>query len=341
MARQSRAMQPAASSNKPSLPDGVEIFRAGTRAADNGRSYTITEADVAAAAAAYDPALHEAPLTVGHPESNRPAYGWVAGLQAADGVLRTSHRQVEPAFAEMVRGGRFKKRSASFYAPDDPANPKPGVWYLRHVAFLGAQPPAVKGLRDIEFSEAANAVNFSDPVDNQEQPTMSKTVEQLQADLDAANAARTTAESERDAAAARATKAEGEVTQFAEQARAQRHAAHVQFCEAQVKAGRLLPKDQAAAVAVLDQLAATEPVEFSEGDAKKKVSPLDFIKGLIEGGTPKVNFGEFAGGKSPTDAQRGCAKGKSDAEIDTAARAYAAANKVSYAEALAAVTFDA
>lgn len=329
-------------SKQPAFPDGIEIFRAGTRTADSGRVYTITPADLAAAAAAYSPALHEAPLTVGHPEGNRPAYGWVAGLQAAGDVLRTSHRQVEPQFAEMVRGGRFKKRSASFYEPTDPANPKPGVWYLRHVAFLGAQPPAVKGLKDIEFSEAAGAVNFSDPVNHEDPPTM-KTPEQLQAELDAANAAlqaEKDARSKAEATAAEATDkaaaAAAQVASFSEQAKKQRHDAHVSFAESQVKAGTLLPKDKGAAVAVLDALAEqAQPVEFAEGDATKKVSALEFVKGLIAGAKPKVNFGEHA----PVDGgDRGAAAGKSDAEIDQAAKAYMRQHKVNYAEAVTAVT---
>lgn len=53
----------------------------------------------------------------------------------------------------MVSAGRFKKRSASFYRPDSTANPVPGVYYLRHVGFLGAQAPAVKGLKDPEFHD--------------------------------------------------------------------------------------------------------------------------------------------------------------------------------------------
>jgi hypothetical protein len=327
-------------SKQPTLPDGIEIFRAGTRTADNGKVYTITAADVAAAAAAYSPALHEAPLTVGHPESNRPAYGWVAGLQADGDVLKTTHRQVEPHFAEMVEAGRFKKRSASFYAPDDPTNPKPGVWYLRHVAWLGAQPPAVKGLKDIEFSEAADAVNFSETVTTTQEPDdMDK---ELQAKLDAAELAlkaekdaREKAEQERDANAKRATAAEGQVANFGEQTKRQRHDANVSFCESQVKAGTLLPKDKGAAVAVLDTLGGAEAVEFSEGDATKKVSPAEFVKSLIEGSKPKVEFGEHAAGNSGTTL---AAKGDSDADIDKKAKAYQAQHKVSYAEALTAVT---
>jgi len=331
---------------KPALPDGIEIFRAGTRTADNGRSYTISAADLVAAAAAYDPAKHEAPLTIGHPEGNRPAYGWVAGLQVDGDVLRTTHSQVEPQFAEMVADGRFKKRSASFYHPDDSANPVPGTWYLRHVAYLGAQPPAVKGLKDIEFSQAAAAVAFSDPVSDpvnpqEQRPMTVKTQEQLQAELDAANKRAADLQAERDAEKNRADQAAAQVANFGEQTRAQRHAANVAFCEAQVKAGKLLPKDQGKAVAVLDALAAGQPVEFTEGGVAQQASALDFVKGLLEDAKPKVEFGEYAPG-SDGRAGRGSAAGKSDAEIDKAAQEYMRANKgVNYADAVAAVTFSA
>lgn len=327
----------------PALPNGIEIFRAGTRQADNGQVYTITDADVAAAAEAYDPKLHEAPLTVGHPEGNRPAYGWVAGLKADAGVLQVDgHNQVEPQFAEMVQTGRFKKRSASFYAPNDPSNPKPGVWYLRHVAYLGAQPPAVKGLKDIEFSEAAQAVCFSEPLHQQEQDDMTK---ELQAQLDEANAklkveteARTKAEADAGDFKKKAEAAQASAASFAEKSRSDRKAQFVSFAEAQVQAGRLLPKDKDMAVATLEALADAAPVEFSEGDATRKVNPSQWLQDLIAGSTPKVQFGEFAGGRLP----EGSAKGKSDADIDKAAKTYAAKHKVNYAEALTAVTsFDA
>jgi hypothetical protein len=332
------------------LPDGIEIFRAGRRTADSGEVYFITEADVAACAAAYDPALHEAPLTVGHPASNHPAYGWVKSLQVgAGGVLTSSHKQVEPQFAELVADGRLKKRSASFYHPEDPQNPKPGAWYLRHVAYLGAQPPAVKGLKDIEFSEdgASRAVNFSEAIaptnstpSNQEN-TM--TPEEMQAKIDtankateAANKAAEEAKAAKEAAEKKATDATTQLASFAESAKTQRNAGHVSFAEGEVKAGRLLPKDKGAAVAVLNLLAESQPVEFSEGDSTKKVTPVEWLKGLIAAAKPVVSFGEHAPGAG-NQPSAGSSKGKTDAEIDTDAKAYARQNKVSYAEAVSAV----
>lgn len=129
----------------------------------SGAVIEFTESHMQAAAAAYNPALHEAPLVVGHPKDNGPAYGWVKGLQFAEGRLQAQPEQVDAAFAEMVNAGRFKKVSASWYTPDSPHNPAPGSYYLRHIGFLGAQPPAVKGLKSASFAEAEEGVlEFAD-----------------------------------------------------------------------------------------------------------------------------------------------------------------------------------
>ena len=95
--------------------------------------------------------------------------------------------------------------------------------------------------------------------------------------------------------------------------------------------------DKAMAVATLDMLADAQPVEFSEGDTTKKVSPAQWLQDLIAGAKPAVNFGEFAGGN--TTVVTGSAKDKSDTEIDQAARSYMQQHKgVNYADALTAVT---
>lgn len=139
-----------------------EIFRAGTRTDANGNTVTITEADLAAAAQAYDPKVHEAPIVVGHPKADAPAYGWVKSLNVQNGVLTADFAQVDEGFADLVKAGRYKKVSASFYPPTSPNNPKPGIWTLRHVGFLGAQPPAVKGLSAISFAEGEVYVEFAE-----------------------------------------------------------------------------------------------------------------------------------------------------------------------------------
>ncbi len=145
----------------------LQIFRAGRHVASDGTAIEFTAADLEATARAYDPAKHEAPIVVGHPKTDSPAYGWVKSLAAGDGLQAEPH-QVDAAFSEMVAAGRFKKISAAFYAKDAPQNPVPGVYYLRHVGFLGAQPPAVKGLRAPQFAaDEAGVIEFADWADMQ------------------------------------------------------------------------------------------------------------------------------------------------------------------------------
>lgn len=136
----------------------IQIFRTGTHTAMNGHTATFGEADLAGCAAAYDPARHEAPIVVGHPAADAPAYGWVKSLKAEGGALFAEPHQVDPVFQDMVEAGRFKKVSAAFYLPEAPANPTPGKLSLRHVGFLGAQPPAVKGLKAVEFAAGEEGV---------------------------------------------------------------------------------------------------------------------------------------------------------------------------------------
>lgn len=137
--------------NDTTLPE-FEIFRAGTHVDSRGREITVTPADLAAVAASYDPSVGEAPLVIGHPKINGPAHGWVSSLRAEGDLLLATPHQVESDFAASLKARRYKKRSASFFLPGSPGNPRPGQMYLRHVGFLGAAAPAVAGLRDIQFS---------------------------------------------------------------------------------------------------------------------------------------------------------------------------------------------
>ena len=318
------------------LPAQIEIFRAGQHTDDSGRVHSFSAADVAGMVAAYNPAQREAPLTVGHPAHNLPAYGWVKKIEvnAAGNLAMTTH-QVHPAFAEMVAGGAFKKRSASFYPPKHPNNPSPDAWYLRHVAFLGAQPPAIAGLADFAAGSDDGAVNFSiSPTAlTQEQNDMTE-IEQLKANLAAAAAK----QAETDAALAVANTAAAasatQLAQFAEAAKATRTAGFVVFAEG-VNAAVLLPKDRPMAVAALEALADAQPVSFAEGGATKTVALSDWLKGRIANGAAAVSFGEHApAGGGATDK---ATQGMTEAEIDAKARGYAAQHKVSYAEALTAV----
>lgn len=331
------------------LPQGIEIFREGTHVDDAGVVRTYTRADIDRSAAVYDPALHDAPLTLGHPKTDEPRYGAVDRLQAVDGPdgkrrLVMSGRDVEPAFAEAVLARRFPKRSTAFYSPEHPGNPVPGSWYVRHVGFLGAQPPAVRGLADLPrlaaaFADAGDGlVCFSEtttPTPNTPTDEDARVSKELQDQLAAEKSAREKAEADRQAAEARATQAQDQLNANLAGQRAARHAEHVAFAEAQLGAGRLSKPEAAECVALLDLVADAQAVQFGEGDDKKTLAPAAVIRRLLERLPPLVAFAERGGHDAAPAA--GAARGKSDAEIDQAAKAYAAQHKVSYAQALGAV----
>jgi len=138
----------------------INIFKSGTHRDSNGTTMDFSESKLAAAVSAYDPAIHEAPIVIGHPKGDNPAYGWIKSLEfnEADNKLFAEPHQLNADFEEMVANHAFKKVSASWYLPEHPANPVPGSLYLRHVGFLGAQPPAIKGLDAINFEEADSMI---------------------------------------------------------------------------------------------------------------------------------------------------------------------------------------
>lgn len=120
-----------------------EIFCAGEHTDSAGNKAEWTTDDLNEIASLYNPAHHEAPIVLGHPESDSPAYGWVAGLKVEDSKLLAKPRDLDPGFVDLVKKGRYKKVSIALY-PD---------LGLRHVGFLGAVPPAVKGMRQANFGD--------------------------------------------------------------------------------------------------------------------------------------------------------------------------------------------
>jgi len=137
------------------MKNWIDIFKGGQQIDSAGKSH---DGD-----ALIDRAInkftneHTPPIVVGHPKDNAPAYGWVTGLRervrSGSRFLQAKFDQVNPAFAAAVKNGSYKKRSAAFY-PDGS---------LRHVGFLGASPPAVKGLEDIKFMEQEHhTFNFNE-----------------------------------------------------------------------------------------------------------------------------------------------------------------------------------
>ncbi len=141
----------------------LEILKVGPVTSKSGDKFNFSEADLRHMAAVYNPTLFRAPLVIGHPSEQAPAYGYVSALHYANGKLLAEPAQVNPQFAERVNSGSLLSLSASFYSPSAANNPKPGTLYLRHVGFLGAWPPAVNGLAFPEFGDGGHGtIKFSD-----------------------------------------------------------------------------------------------------------------------------------------------------------------------------------
>jgi len=120
----------------------LELFCSG----DYGDKGNFGTADLDQIVRNFDPSFHEAPVVIGHPQHDAPAYAWVDSLKRNGEKLMGKLKEVDPTFAEMVKTGRFKKRSVSLYRTAQ-------GWMLRHVGFLGAQAPEVKGLTNATFGE--------------------------------------------------------------------------------------------------------------------------------------------------------------------------------------------
>ncbi len=143
---------------------GIEAFLSGKHTSMQGETIEYSKADLKATAAAYDPKLREAPIVLGHPKHDAPAYGWLKRVEFDDNArpadaahpegragLRIIARKVAPELVTLHAEGRYAKRSMAFIKPDSPTNPVPGVYYPHHLGILGAMAPAVQGLEEAHF----------------------------------------------------------------------------------------------------------------------------------------------------------------------------------------------
>jgi len=122
-----------------------EIFRVG----DYGPKGKWTREMLAQAVTNFKAGVWKPPAVLGHPEDDSPAMAWVEELQLDGDVLKARFGQVQPELSAHVQSGRFPNRSAAFYL-----NPQNNGPVLRHVGFLGAMPPEVKGLAPLRFSDS-------------------------------------------------------------------------------------------------------------------------------------------------------------------------------------------
>ncbi len=129
----------------------IEMFRSGTHTDSSGSEKVWTNEELDGIATKYNESAHEAPVVIGHPKHNDPAVGWVDSVKREGNKLFGNLKNMNNDFVEAWKGGSFKKRSISLY-PDGT---------IRHLGFLGAMPPAIKGLSDFQFAESIEGEEFS------------------------------------------------------------------------------------------------------------------------------------------------------------------------------------
>jgi hypothetical protein len=173
----------------------IHVFKSGDQTSAQGVQRNFSDKDLEQVVKTYDPAIHEAPLVIGHAGDNdsTPAYGWIKGFAKQGSNLYADVAFTDTA-KDLVKDGHYRKVSISFYSPDSAINPHKGKWSARHLALLGASPPAVKGLEPFSFSEAEGVYDFavalapSDIFDDELGPTMiveKSPLEMLREKLDA------------------------------------------------------------------------------------------------------------------------------------------------------------
>ena len=133
------------------LDGWIDILRTGSWRDMRGTEATFSGGDldaIVAATRAADPA----PVVVGHPAADAPAYAWVQDVRRVGDRLQARLRDIDGAFRSAVEAGRYTGRSVALVAGAE------GALRIRHLGFLGGRAPAVDGLAPTQFAGAGDAV---------------------------------------------------------------------------------------------------------------------------------------------------------------------------------------
>lgn len=289
----------------------IEILKPGTFTDVNGTTVTFSQADVEELVASYNPDLDKAPAVIGHPKTDDPAYAWAESLAMDGDRAVATIGKIDPGFEKMVADGRYGAISASIYPRGHAANPVPGKYYLKHIGFLGAAKPAIKGLQPLGFSQVVNdscivvEINLSEPAmpgdDTHPEPEMPKPQENDEAAIALAARESAVAASEaaiktrEDAVATREDQIKKDATEAAA-------AGAMAFAESLVEKLIVPPAQKDRLAFVLTTLATLpeDALSFGEGDAAER--PDAALKALLGEATPVLSFGEIA---NPEDAPKG------------------------------------
>ena len=135
------------------LTDWVEVFRAGSQTDSSGKASTWTQADLDQIVANHSDA-NPVPHTITHKKLFSPfAYAQGVAIKRDGDALLVKSAKVDPTFEKLITDGRLYERSVGIRKTD-------AGWKLDHIAWLGAEPPAVEGLAPVEFASGDDLLEF-------------------------------------------------------------------------------------------------------------------------------------------------------------------------------------
>lgn len=260
------------------------------------------------------------PVKLGH--NNRvgePAFGWMTSLSRNGDVLEADFADVPPEIVDAIAKRRYNSVSIELY----PMVSHAGDTFenvLGGVALLGAEWPAVKGLKPLSasvFSGAGEKLELSKEIadvttftEDQHNTLLSAAInaakEETKTEFAAQVAALTASVAE---LTARAEKAEKSVSEFADASEKAEIAAIITAAEAK---GQIVPANKAKVVAFAESVRTA-----ASGDARKAM--IATFKEFVETMPAKAVFGEQGASKPAGEAAEGQ---KVSDEVHAAVTAY-------------------
>ena len=282
----------------------------------NFKGHNITKSDLNEIVASYSEVNDKAPVVVGHPKDNSPAYGVINKMEVVGDKLMIHATNMKKKIVKAIKNKQLLAQSISLFPRDHDANPTKGKLHVRHSGMLGGKRGAVHGLEPLpEFSDGEDTefinIDFSESQDKKNKSLFdrfmewtkreekNKSQEEIQSYSDNEETTMTKEEQEKfDALKAKVDATEKENKKFKKQIvdfseekakieKLARTKSIEDFCEKAVKDGNILPADKDMHVQIMLSIPQDE-IEFSE----EKTSSLDLYQKQIQSKKVNLDFSE-------------------------------------------------
>ena len=299
----------------------MEVFRAGKQTDAAGNSKEWTEKDLDKMVSSFEELGEDVPATIGHNTKNGPAMGWFKKVFRKGDTLFAELGDIVDEFGVMLKKKMFKNRSIALR----------NDFSLRHIAFLGAEPPAVKGLKDFAFKENDEFKEYEFGMEEEERITIKNLRDNIlkffpnfnenkpgilpdnggESDMEfkeqfeAEEAKNKDLNIKLEASVKEASefkeaniKVEKEFSEFKETREKEisdaKEKEFGEFAEGLIKGGKAIPAHKGTIITMLKTLDGQEAMDFAEGDKTIKKTPLDIYKEGLSAINVDIFGGQFS-----------------------------------------------